>query len=268
MPEHVLFIRDAFLTYAGGNYIWILYAAALLYILLFSEKRRKMFLLLPLLALALTVFNPLLTGLFVRTQGMRNRYPRFFWMLVFYITIAYACTQLIFRLKGILKVAGAAAAVALICLIGKPVFLSADAPDYHPAENAAFVRSELIELNAAFHEGGHRVPRVLYGAELMTTYRVYDPTVRSILSKKRLTQLEKCDEETFVRRHEDPDNAIWQVFYYEDFSVDQERFQKALSDLKIHYIAPVKTSAVCSYLDEAGLQRTAETMQHYVYRVL
>ena len=198
---------------------------------------------------------------------MRNRYPRFFWMLVFYITIAYACTQLIFRLRGAWKLAGLSAAILAVCLLGKPVFLAADAPDYHAAENAAFVRSELIQLNAAFHEGGHKVPRVLYGAELMTTYRVYDPTVRSILSKKRLDQLNKNSEESFVSRHTDPENAIWQVFYYEDLSVEKERFLEALADQKIHYAAPVKTSAICGYLEEAGLVLVQETMQHMVYRV-
>ena len=263
-------IYEAFVTYSGGNRIWILYAAALIYLCIAGGKEARMLFVYPFLLQAVTVFNPVVAGEIVVHFGFSERYLRIMWMLEFFVVTAYAFVHAISRFRN-RAVRGCVIAVmaALIVLLGNPVFIGKDAPAYEAAENPSCISHDIIELSKVLHSEGINRPRVLYDGYLTMKYRTYDANVRSVLNRKHFLRMLNADRETFEetmflkkKRYKD----LMRVFFYMDTTIPYERFLKAGKRRKVDYVVLTTDSALNDYMEKAGLEKIGSTQEYNVWR--
>lgn len=266
--EMLQFLVDSFRTYSGDNKIWQLYPAALLIILFFGKKEdRKLFF--GVLAVeCLTIFNPFFTEILLDKFGFSNRFLRFFWMILFFIVIAYAVNLLIFRFKKkIWRIFSAFVCAVLIMTLGTPVFWGEDAFPYEPAENSYFIGEEVLALANILHSEGKDKPKVLMG-RILLSYCQYDPGIESVINRNRLLNLEKSSLEEFLTA--DGCTAVYRklmrVFYYGDYSVPVNQFYKCLKKTEVDYVVS-SSAGLDSYLSGFGMSILGNAGSYTVWKV-
>ena len=263
-------LYDSFVTYSAGNRIWVLYFAALLYLCFGAGKDARRLFIYPLLLQAVTIFNPVVAGEIVVHFGFAERYLRMLWVLEFYIVTAYALIHLIGRLKSKAARAGVIAAAALLVVVlGNPVFVGKDAPAFAAASNTEFAPDEVVELAKVLHSENIPRPRVLYDGYLLTNYRMYDPSVRSFMNRKRFLKLLATDEEKFeAKKYLKKKNLknLMRVFFYGNTNVPYEDFRKAGKSRKLDYVVLTVDSPLNDYMEKAGLTQIGSTDAYNVWR--
>ncbi|MCR5160337.1 MAG: hypothetical protein K6C06_01085 [Lachnospiraceae bacterium] len=267
--ESVRFIWDSFTNYAGSSKIWLFYPIALIVIAVFDGKDGRRLFLYPLLLQILTIFNPLIVGKLVSRFGFGERYLRMFWILQYYVVIAYAGMLIVRRFRKKVWRSGAAAVLAaMLIFAGRPVFLGEDTPGYNLAENTAFVEDEYIQLSAIFHSEGKKMPRILYHPEMVLTYREYDPDVQSLITRKALEiMLSYENEQAFFKgKMKKYFKRLMRVYWYDDTNVTSSRFLRALRKRKVDYIVTISDTQLKEYFEENGLTVIGSTAHHLVWR--
>lgn len=256
-------------TYTGNNPIWLLYPVALVLIWFFGKKEDRKLFIGVLITECLTIFNPFAVKILLDVFGFGNRFVRFLWIIVFFITIAYALTLIIFASKKIwLRILTGGVCLALIAVIGIPVFKGADGFPYAKTTNAYFVDQEIIDLSNIIHSEGLEQPRVLSDG-LLLIYRQYDPDITSYVSRRILQKIEKCSEEKFMKKKKIKDwmKKIVAVYYYHDFSLAAEEFQNLVRGSRISYI--ISTSQdLDTYLSETTMYVIGQTGNCRVWKVV
>lgn len=262
-------MTDAFQTYSGNNPVWILYPLSLLIIWILGKKADRKLFIGVLLTECLTIFNPFIADLLVESFGFGNRYRRFFWMLVFFITIAYALTLAVFSVKRVwMRVLAGIVSAALIVTAGTPVFLGTDVPAYTARQNEYFIDQEILDLSNIIHSEGIECPRIL-GDGLLLVYRQYDPDVRSYVSRRVLQKIEKKTEEKFMKSKKIKSwvKKIVQVYFYHNYTTPADEFQRLVSSTGISYI--ISTSQeLDEYLKETTMYVIGQTGNCRVWKVV
>lgn len=267
--EKFLFVAESFKTYSGSNPVWLLYPIALVLIWFLGKKEDRKLFLGVLLTECLTIFNPFIADILVDTIGFGNRYRRFFWMLVFFITIAYALTLVVLSLKKVwLRAAAVLVSAVLIAGLGIPVFVGADVPSYTASQNEYFIDQEILDLSNIIHSEGIEKPRILSDG-LLLVYRQYDPDVRSYVSRRVLQRIEKKTEEKFMKSKKVKSwvKQIVQVYFYHNYTLPAEEFQKLVSATGINYI--ISTSVeLDQYLEKTEMYVLGQTGNCRVWKVI
>ena len=268
MQENWMLLKNAFLDYSGGSYVWVLYAISLCYLAVFAGKKGRALIVWPTAIAAVTLFNPLLVRFVGEKLGVLNRMPRLFWFLMYYIVIGYACVHLIARLKkSRMQTAAFLAALCLIILLGKPVFTEQTGFPYRLPDNAEFADGDVRALSRIYHSEGIAEPKVLYGSSLMQSVRTYDPSVRSEASRQLTVALEQYGYvRDYIKDHSDM-LTITEVFFLEDYSIPGETFMTALRSRSIDYVTCAKESGQDEYVKQCGMRLIGESANYHVYKV-
>lgn len=260
---------ESFSEYSGGSHIWLLYPVALVIIFLFGKPEDKKFFIGSFLVQFLILLNPFIFYLLKQKFHFGSvRYQRFFWLLLFFITISYAILLLAGRMKHFLmKALVLAISAGMILLTGTPVFTGADGVSgYMPATNIYYVDNEILALNALFHSEGLERPRILYGM-LMLSYRQYDPTVTSVLDRELLMAVTRKSRKKFLKskKFEQWEKDIARVyFYHEDIPMDI--FYQYLSESQCDYIVSGEEE-LDAYLEKGPFSLLGETTAYRVWKV-
>lgn len=157
----------------GGNSLWlILYAAALIRLLICEKDRRVriVFGYVPLTIL-LMFFFPVFRILYVAVLDDSDTYYRLLWLIPMGVTIAYSAALTIEKHKYI----GAGIAVVIMILCGgyayKGAFVS-------PAENAYHLPDTVVKIcDEIAPEEGERIIYALFPRELVYYVRQYDTNI-------------------------------------------------------------------------------------------
>lgn len=264
-------LRESFQTYSGGNTIWILYVLALPVIFFLGKKEDRKLFIGSLLVECLTVFNPFFMKIAIDKLGLENRFARFFWMIVFYMTIAYAVVLLVFAMKKKwLRLLAGVLCVGTIVLVGTPVFSNEDGVSaYKMVENEYFNSNYILSIANILHSEGIENPKVLYGGDLIMNYRQFDPTVISAINRKTY---DKTQSVTFKKLKKwkgcnDQIKRICKVYFYQDYSVDTEEFYENVKAERIHYV--VSTSAELDvYLENTPATILADTGVSRIWKIV
>lgn len=255
-------------TYTGNNPIWLLYPVSLVIIWFLGKKEDRKLFIGVLLTECLTIFNPFVMNVLVEKMGFENRYHRFLWMLVFFITIGYALTLFIFWMKKIwLRILTGGISVLLIVCLGIPVFFGTDVPSYAVAQNEYFIDQEILDLSNIIHSEGISQPKILSDG-LLLLYRQYDPDVTSYITRNLLQKIERLSEKKILKSKKIKSwvKTIIQVYFYHDFTVEQAEFQELVSKTGINYI--ISTSQeLDEYLSGTTMSVLGETGNCRVWKV-
>ena len=155
LNETIQFLIQSLQTYTGNNPIWILYPVALILIWFLGKKGDRKLFIGVFVTECLTIFNPFVVKVLLDVFGFGNRFVRFLWMIVFFITIGYALTLVIFASKKIwVRFLAGAVSIVLIAALGIPVFKGADSFPYQMTENVYFIDQEILDLANIIHSEG------------------------------------------------------------------------------------------------------------------
>ena len=267
--EVMSFLKQSVETYTGGNRIWLLYPVALVLIWILGKKEDRKLFVGAFVVECLTIFNPLLVKILVEKIGFGNRYCRLMWLLVFFVTIGYALTLLIFRFKKIwMRMVALILAVALVVVFGNPVFTGKDASPYTMAENSWFIGNDILNLSAIIHSEGIEQPKIL-GDGVLLAYRQYDPSVTSYLERGVMRRTDLSPKKRFMRskKFDDQLKKIVAVYFYHDYELDASEFQKLVKDADVDYIIS-STEDLNNYLNNTSMTVIGQTGIYSVWKVL
>ena len=267
--EVMSFLKQSVETYTGGNRIWLLYPVALVLIWILGKKEDRKLFVGAFVVECLTIFNPLLVKILVEKIGFGNRYCRLMWLLVFFVTIGYALTLLIFRFKKIwMRMIALILAVALVVVLGNPVFTGEDASPYTMAENSWFIGNDILNLSAIIHSEGIEQPKIL-GDGVLLAYRQYDPSVTSYLERGVMRRTDLSPKKRFMRskKFDDQLKKIVAVYFYHDYELDASEFQKLVKDADVDYIIS-STEDLNNYLNNTSMTVIGQTGIYSVWKVL
>ena len=267
LAQNMELLKNGFMDYSGGSLLWILYAAALVYLAVAAGKDGRRLVVWPFAVSAVIFFNPLLIRFIASKLHVLRRVPRLYWMLIYYIVIAYAVVHAISRLKKRwLQTAAFAAAAAVIICLGNPVFAAETGFPYRLPENAEFINSSVADLCRIYHSEGIAEPKVLYESELMQTVRTYDPSIRSEATRDLTVTLE---QKGYVKEsvEEDIDRmTIVEVFFLENYDVPKEGFLKALRARGVDYVTTRTGTGQDRYMDQCGMKLVGFTEDFHVWK--
>ncbi len=269
IKEMYAFLAESFQIYSDNNRIWILYPIALVIIFLLGKKGDRKLFLATVAVEFLTIFNPFFMKFFLEIFSFENRYLRFFWMTLFFVTIAYAMVLLIFRFKRVLvRILAGLLCVAFILFLGTPVFWDKDVPPYKKAENEYFISNEILELSQIFHSEELESPTVLYGG-LMLAYRQYDPTIVSFLTRNVYQTMQGLSFEEFKEsgRYSKRLRQLYLVYYYGDYSIPPDTFYRHLNYYNIDYLVS-SSENLDTYLSATPVSLLGQTEHYRVWKVL
>ena len=263
--ENIQLLKAGFLDYSGGSYVWILYAAAVLYLAFCAGKEGRRLIVWPLAITLITVLNPVFLGF---VGDFINRAPRLFWFLIYYIVIGYAAVHAIRRVKKMwLEYALFAALLALIILIGSPPFAQRDGLEFKIVENASFASDELERLSALYHSEGIAEPKILYDSTLMQYMRTYDPTVISEASRQLTVGMEQGGYvRDYIKKHDDM-YTIVRVFFENERTIPNEDFKAACISRHIDYVTAERDSLMEDYVKKCGFPVVGNSENYTVLKV-
>lgn len=167
------FIVQHFRDYIGSGQIFIIYVAALIFLLVKEKRkeRRLLFVYLPLCILVL-FFIPLFAGFFSKYSDP-NTYFRILMLLPMAFTIAYALASIIEKLDGKLKIFVIIASLVVLMVSGKLVYRDVN---YSKAENIYHVPEVVVDICDSIVIPGREV-LAAFPSEMITFVRQYSPYV-------------------------------------------------------------------------------------------
>ena len=148
LNETIQFLIQSLQTYTGNNPIWILYPVALILIWFLGKKGDRKLFIGVFVTECLTIFNPFVVKVLLDVFGFGTRFVRFLWIIVFFITIGYALTLLIFAsAKTGVRILTGGICLVLIVTLGIPVFRGTEDFPYKKAYR-------LLSKDVRFHDLG------------------------------------------------------------------------------------------------------------------
>lgn len=249
--------------YLDGGASFLVYIAALLFVLIAGTKQEKQIFLPSALLLFLTVYNPVFPIVLNKIFDVNKEYYRFFWIAPVIILIPYVCIKLIrMQDKKSGRVLFTLVLLGIVCLSGR--FIYADG--YERTENAYKIPNELIEISEIIHEDSSvDYPKVLMEYHYNMEMRQYDPSIRLTIDREDYLYVvnqeytnEMLQDEAYPQY-----KLLERIVRHGDIS--EEAFMQALEQTKTEYIVISTTNAVMPFLEQAELRLVAQTENHTVF---
>lgn len=177
MVTYCYAVWDEFINFIGGRsgfWHWLLFCVALLCCAWMGKGERKR-LVIPSVLVLFFFFNPFFYA-YIGTKFLAGIYWRLLWMLPISFVIAYALTQMIYKMKkDVLRVIAIVAACVCIVATGEREF---SAETYTEKENEYEIAQAAIEISAIVEGDLHNWKEtIIVPNELLCDIRQYSCSV-------------------------------------------------------------------------------------------
>ena len=273
---------NAFLGFFTGIYGYaVLYILCLIYIavteIFFPTSKtdikgsiKKDIFLYPVIAAALTVFNPVLISLLSKVINLEPRIRRIYWVLPVTLLISYIFLDLCIRInKKIINIVISIILSIIVVFAGTSVFSSIKITD-----NIYKIDSEIIDIaDIVTNDCADENPVIIYSDLNLLQIREYDPAIKCALGRYELWGwMPTIDSSTDSFVNEVIENgtnpmiiALHERF---GFEIDEEIYLNALNSENVEYIICNKNeSNNYSYYENLGLVCIGETKLHKIYKL-
>lgn len=218
--------------------------------------------------LVLTAYNPFLVKLLVPKFNFENEYYRFFWILPVIPAVAYYCVRLVCAVKNKAGKAAVALGLAVVIVVtGTP--LNGVVQNFALAENIYKVPNDLRAACDIIHANTkRRYPRVVFDANLNTTARQYDPSLKLVLNRDAVLYRAGSNvagtisEDNFAYQRM---KTIMDVTYY-GLKVPRKEFRRALKETRTNFLVLPVTLTNHKFIRKAGCKPIAQTENYVIYR--
>lgn len=244
------------------------FGLALLYIVIFVKKERRNFIILYLVILGLTVFNPLVVRMVLSKVDMSVVYYRFFWLLPIVPVLAYAFTEIIMsqkekRIKGVL-------AVILILLIlnaGTAMFNENNSR----TTNKYKIPNDLIEVVRIIHEDSvDENPSVIFDLDYMLLARQYDASLLLPINRDVALDLLGGSGDGITEEYKETEIYKMQKIIVDVTMADEQcdalQFKIACDSLGVDYFVQPNEMNACKLIEEIGGQEIGRIGNLSIYR--
>ena len=249
--------------YSEGCMYFILYLAALVFIIVKGERNIKDIFVPSAVLMLITVFNPVFPVVLNSIFDVNKEYYRFFWMVPVIIEVSYAASLLVS------EYAGTVTRKAILVLIISSVFVTAGTfvykDGYVKAPNIYKMPTEIPEISEMIHNDSKvRYPRAMFEFDYNMQIRQYDASI-----------LLACDREAYI-------NAISGTLTWKEISADENYYNRLLAVVALHqelsskdflegldqtnteYVVVSSASPVLGYMEDCGLKVVGRTENHTV----
>ncbi|MBO5998655.1 MAG: hypothetical protein J6P87_03085 [Lachnospiraceae bacterium] len=244
MNEIITVLRD----YMGPKALFVLYAAALVFLAVRERDRlkRALFVYLPLFILIVFMLPPV-RSLYVKIEEAATYY-RLLWMIPVSITTGYAAVSLLKRHLA----AGTAVVCALICVLGSCVYTG---PFVAPADNRLHLPQAVVDVSdylLSQSEGSRNVTIAVPG-ELIHFIRQYDTGLRLAFGR-----------EVYVAGWSEP-NPVYEEMELKE-KTDCRVLAAACREYRCNFIVLNAAKPVTGDLREEGYELLALLDGYYIYK--
>ena len=245
---------------------FMLYAFALLFILIKGDKREKELFLPGAFVLLVTVYNPVAPIILDKFFDVNNEYYRLFWITPVVVLVPYVAVRIIALIKE--KSSNAAVLCAFLFVIvglmgGNLLFTQ----EIKIRENGYKVPDELIEIDSIIHEDAKTLyPKAFFEYDYNMEIRQYDP--KMLLCVDREDYLYAVQYSYTDEMLADENNPQYKILapLVRNQVVETSDFLAALEATGTEYIVVSAAHPLVPYLRNAGLTEVAKTDTHTIYR--
>ena len=176
------FYKVTFTNYWWYGLFFVIYLAALLYIVRQKSAIMKQIFVWPFVILLFTIFNPLVMEPVLQKTNWQDRYSRFFWMLPVEILCAYVLANLIEKQRR------SEEKLIMLLFVGCLIFLCTSSnTEMEPDDNIYKLDNSVIEVAEKLKEVSEEEnPVVLYDEELYYWIRQYEPSLLAAVKPKEM----------------------------------------------------------------------------------
>lgn len=260
--EGFSYLPLCFQYYTENSGFFIIYMAALVFVLLKgNDKCRRIFL--PGAALMLlTVMNPLFPVVLDKVFDVNREYYRFFWLAPVVILVPYFFTALVQFADGRVK-----KVILPLLLIGF-IFLSgqfAYRTGYPATENIYRVSDELIRISEIIHDHSRvEFPKAMFEYQYNMEIRQYDPSILLAIDRETYIYAMNYEITEEMMGEETIENRLLAALIRGQY-VEVGAFLEALEKTNTEYIIVSKGNVMIPYIESAGLTIIGGTEGHLVY---
>lgn len=263
------YVKACIETYWGECAFLLLFAAGLIFTLLFWKKERisRVFLFYTIF-LFLTVYNPYAAQVLITKLKFENEYYRLLWILPVIPGIAYYFVRIVYLFpKKWIRISAVFLLCGLIVITGNPI--QGIAKDFHRAENIYKVPNELIEACNLIHADSDKAePNVVFDTSLNSAARQYDPSLKLVIDRNASIYFSGSTVAGIIN-----ENTIWynrqkriMEVVYRQSTEDLDSFQQALVGTQTDYLVILAELGNHDFIREAGCELLAVTGKYAVYR--
>lgn len=245
---------------------FVLYACALLYLLIKGDKREKELFLPGAFVLFVTVYNPVVPILLDKFFDVNNEYYRLFWITPVVILVPYVAVKIItdIREKSHKAAVLCGAAFVLVGLAGGNLLFT---QGMSLRENGYKVPSELIEIDRIIHEDCETAyPKAFFEYDYNMEIRQYDP--KMLLCVDREDYLYAVQYSYTDEMLSDENNPQYRILapLVRNQVVQINDFLDALEATKTEYVVVSSAHPLIPYLRNSNLIKVAETDTHTIFK--
>ena len=260
------FVLENFRRFQGEGIFFFLMAVALVFFALAIKNEWKKGILIYLLGLLVTVFNPLIATPVVRLLGTEDEYYRLIWLLPVTMLIAWMMTYVIEKGKNvILRAVLIFGCVVLVAIPGKSIL----AKGLSPAENIYKISDEVIEIVEFMHTESEKEDiNVLTEFDLTVVLNQYDPTIHLLIPYADVALLRELDKTDNFGKVLPPSLKSQMELYeilYKFNELTWMDFGLALGYLEADFLVLSKNCPMLDYIATQSCNIINETENYYIY---
>lgn len=256
------YYKVTFTNYWWYGLFFVIYLAALLYIVRQKSVLMKQIFVWPFLILLLTVFNPLVMEPILQITDWHNRYSRFFWMLPVEILCAYVLACVIEKQRS------AEEKFALTVFIGCLIFLcGSSATKLELDDNIYKIDQSVIDVAERLSElSDQENPVVFYDEELYYWIRQYDPSFIAALpySEMVIYRWEDAANIDVSEQYESKKKAM--AMFAQGVEVEPEIVNRELKKREVELFVRNKDFYSAEYLQQLEIVYVDVVAEYEIYR--
>ncbi|NLG03264.1 MAG: hypothetical protein GX567_05490 [Clostridia bacterium] len=260
----IQYLQECLSYYTEQGSYYILYLAAILFLLIKGTKKERLIFIPSAVLLLLSVYNPVFPIVLNHFFDVNKEYYRFFWIAPVVIVVPYVSTRILLMLNDRAKRCMAAVIFLVIfCISGKFVY----ADGYVWAENRYKISNDLIKISEIIHgDADHSYPRALMEYHYNMEMRQYDPTILLTIDREDyLYAVSNAYTDEMLADEANPQYRLLAVLVrYQPLS-DQE-FIDALEATKTEYVVVSTQNGIIPFLERNGLSEVERTQTSIVYK--
>lgn len=250
-----------FAYFEGCGYL-LLFLIIMSFIVLKGSKRDIDIFLPPVIALFVTIFNPVVPVVMNHIFDVNKEYYRFFWIAPIVIVIAFGCVRVMEIARGKIKVIAFILLLSALVITGKFVYKDG----YIKSPNIYKMPTEIPILSEMIHKDSiSEYPRAIFEYDFEMCIRQYDPKMMLTIGRDEyiyaMSGNLKLED---ILAEENYYNRVLAVVVL-GIPIEEEEFIRGLEETNTRYVVLTKGSMMCDYVEHAGLRLVGDTTNHVVY---
>lgn len=266
------FVLECFRRFQGEGVFFFFFVVALV-VFWYAKKHEHTWVMLYILGLGITVYNPVIVPFVVEKLELSDEYYRLLWLLPITILIAWMAAWIIRKMPKVwMQVIACLTFMAILALPGKSILDR----DFSLAENLYKIPDEVIEICDVMHEWTEEEQITVYADfDLTVLMNQYDPSYEMALSYGDVSNFKSSYDPSKTAEYEEyfSPSMISKWFLYQIYERNYQGLEipdaaRSFAWLYVDYVILNKTDAMYEYTLTQNCIPVYETQNYVVMEFL